>query len=143
MKKNPASKSGPAVTQQVENSKELAEQKWMKQWEHYLSTVFMPKRTPAHDGDLGRRRDKLQQGLRKAESSLAISGLERQHFRHFSTLLGFLPWSSQRMYEAAGTDRYQEILSRPKRGFVRWWPGRSGARDPWRYFSGERADGSG
>lgn len=45
---------------------------WKERWEHYLSTVPPAKRTPAHDGDLGRERDKIHQGLRKAQSSVAI-----------------------------------------------------------------------
>lgn len=41
-----------------------------KRWEHYLGIVL--PRPPAHNGDLGRQRDKLHRGHRKAENSLAV-----------------------------------------------------------------------
>ena len=46
--------------------------RWKERWEAHLKTVPSTKKTPAHDGELGRQRDKLHHGLRKAESSLAI-----------------------------------------------------------------------
>ena len=49
-----------------------AMEKWEKSWKHHLDTVSRSKRTPAHNEVFGHQRDKLHQGLRKAESSLAI-----------------------------------------------------------------------
>ena len=49
-----------------------AKEKWKERWKEYLDTATSTNKTPAHHQDLGRPRDKLHQGLRKAESPLAI-----------------------------------------------------------------------
>ena len=50
-------------------AEQWAIRKWRERWEHYLSTVPPAKRTPAHDGDLGRQRDKLHQGSKSKKLS--------------------------------------------------------------------------
>lgn len=56
----------------LKTAENWATRKCRERWEHYLSIVPPADRTPAHDGDLGRRRDKLHQGVRKAKRSLAF-----------------------------------------------------------------------
>ena len=49
-----------------------ADQKWEERWKHYLDLVPTARITPSNDDKLGWTRNKLQQGLRKVESSTAI-----------------------------------------------------------------------
>ena len=49
-----------------------AKQKWEERWNPYLDSIPAAQKTPWHDCRLGLFREKLHQGLRKAESSLAI-----------------------------------------------------------------------
>ena len=120
---------------------EWAKKKWENRWKHYLSTAPRSKKTPAHEEELGHRRTKLHQGLCKAESSLAIQlrtekiGLSAfLHARKVPDVVSpacQCGWRHQdpeqvviscperarhrrRLYDAAGTDRYHEILSTGK-----------------------------
>lgn len=53
-------------------AKKWARQKWNEPWDHYLKAISTVHGKPAHERELGRQRDTLHRGLRKAESSLAI-----------------------------------------------------------------------
>ena len=116
--------------------KKWVKKRWEEQWEAYLSTVPSTKKTPAHDGKLGQQQDMLHQGLRKAETSLAVQlqsekvgfaaflharrvpdvvspacqcGWRRQNPKHIITV--FCPnhaLNRRSLYEAAGTDRYRD-----------------------------------
>ena len=114
-----------------------------------MNTVTPTSKTPAHYQDLGRPRDKLLQSLRKAESSLAIQlrtekvgfaaflharrvpgvispacrcGWRKEDPKH---VIMFCPDRAQhryRLYEAAGTNRYEQLMSTGKglRAVARW-----------------------
>ena len=51
--------------------KKLGKKNGKEHWENHLFTAPLSERTPAHNGELGRQRERPHQGLRKAESSLA------------------------------------------------------------------------
>ena len=107
------------------------------------------KKTPAHEGELGHQRNKLHEGLRKAESSLAIQlqtkktgfaaflhprrvpdvvspachcGYRRQDRKHVIIFCPNHAYNRRRLYETAGTNRYQEIMSTGNglRAVARW-----------------------
>ena len=115
--------------------------RWKERWEAHLKTVPSTKKTPAHDGELGRQRDKLHQGLRKAESSLAIQLRTEKvgfaAFLHARRVPGVITPASRcgwrkknpkhviifcpdrahhrcRLDEAAGTNRYEWMMSTGK-----------------------------
>ena len=67
--------------------KEWVKKRWKERWEAHLGTVPSTKKTPAHDGGLGRQRDVLHQGLRKVESSLAIQLRTEKVGLHYKALV--------------------------------------------------------
>ena len=126
-----------------------AKQKWEKRWNHYLDSIPIARKTPAHDCKLGPPRDKLHQGLRKAESSVAIQlrtekvgfaaflharrvpdvvspacqcGWRQQDPKHIIIFCPNHAHNRRSLYEAAGTSRYQELMSTGKglRAVARW-----------------------
>ena len=126
-----------------------AKERWEKRWEHYLSTIPESRKTPAHKESLGRQRNKLHQRLRRAEGSLAIQlrtekvgfaaflharrvpdvvspacqcGWRRQDPKHVVIFFPEHTRNRRGLYESAGTDRYDEIMSTGKglRAVTRW-----------------------
>ena len=124
-------------------------QKWKERWNHYLDSIPAAQKTPSHDCRLGTFRKKLHQGLRKAESSLAIQlrtgkvgfaaflharrvpdvlspacqcGWRRQDPKHVIVFCPNHALTRNRLYEEAGTQQYQEMLSTRKglRAVARW-----------------------
>lgn len=119
-----------------------AKKRRKKRWERYLDTVPITKITSAHDRDLGRQQNKLHQGLRKVESSLAIQlrtekvvfvaffharrvygvislavlvcqcGWRRQDPKHMVTFRENHSINRRTLYEAAGMERYRKCGSR-------------------------------
>lgn len=129
--------------------KKWAIQRWRERWEHYLPTVPPAKRTPAHDGELGRRREKLHEGLHEIGSLLAIQlrtgkigfttflharrvpdvispacqcGWRWEDPKHVVIFCPNRARNHRNLYEAARTNRYREILSTGKglRAVARW-----------------------
>ena len=129
--------------------KKWIKRRWEEQWEAYLNTVPPTKKTPAHEGKLGQQRNMLYQGLRKAESSLAVQlrtekvgfaaflharrvpdvvspacqcGWRRQDPKHIIIFCPNHALNRRSLYEAAGTGRYREIMSTRKglRALARW-----------------------
>ena len=134
-------------------AKKWAKQKWSERWEHYLDTVPALRKTPAHEPKLSTRK-KLHQGLRKAESSVAVQlrtekvgfaaflherkvpgvlspacgcGWRRQDPKHIIIFCPNHAATRNRLYEEAGTRHYKEILA-TKRGLraVAGWIMREG-----------------
>ena len=126
-----------------------AKKRWKERWEAYLNTVPSTKKTPAHNGELRRQRDKLHQRLRKAESSLAIQlrtekvgfaaflharrvpgvispacrcGWQKEDPKHVIIFCPDRAHHRRRLYEAAGTNRYERMMSTGKglRAVTRW-----------------------
>ena len=121
--------------------KKWIKRRWEEQWETYLNTVPSTKKTSAHKRKLRQQQNMLYQDLRKAESSLAvqlcIEKVEFAAFLHICRVPEMVSpacqceWHCQNpkhiiifcsnhalnhcsLYEAAGTDRYWEIMSTRK-----------------------------
>ena len=132
-------------------AKKWARQKWDERRGHY--TVLALRKTPAHEPKLSTRK-KLHQGLRKAESSLAVQlrtekvgfaaflyerkvpgvlspacecGWRRQDPKHIIVFCPNHAATRNRLYEEAGTRHYKEMLA-TKRGLraVAGWVMREG-----------------
>lgn len=112
-----------------------------KQWKHYLDSIHAVRRTPFHSCELSSSRDKLHQGLGKAESSLAIQlrtekiglvaflharrvpdvfspacqcGWRRQDPKHVVIFCLERAYNRQNLYETAGANKYDETMSTGK-----------------------------
>lgn len=120
------------LRQEEDCEKTMQRKSGKERWEHQLGIV--PPRTPAHNGDLGRQRDKLHRGLGKAESSLAsiknrVRSIPSRPQGPRCDLSGAPEWlaasrplkcqylcpnnatTGGRLYGEAGTKRYQKLLS--------------------------------
>ena len=71
-------RAGQAQVSREKIIRKRAKQKWEERLNHYLDSIPIARKTPAHVRKLGLSRDKLHQGLRKAESSLAIQLRNRE-----------------------------------------------------------------
>ena len=114
-----------------------------------MNTVSSTKKTPAHNEELGQQQDKLHQGLCKAESFLAIQlRMEKVGFAvffHACRVPGVISlacrcgWQKEnpkhviifcpdqvhhrcRLYKAAGTNQYEQMMSMGKglQAVARW-----------------------
>ena len=104
--------SAPDINEQASSgtlAKKWARQKWDERWGHYLDTVPALRNTPAHEPELSTRK-KLHQGLRKAESSLAVQ-LRTEKIRFAAFLYGRrVPACFRRRVSVVGAVKTQSIL---------------------------------